>query len=510
MFAYLAVVVGLGAWAAGRSRTTEGYFLGGRAMPGWAVGLSMLGTAISSVTFLAYPGSAYEGNWSRIVPGLMLPIAALLSVWLFVPFYRRTRLTSAYEYFERRFGNWGRTYACLAFTTASAYRMGIVLYLLSLALRSLTGWDLWTIIIITGAVVTLYTVVGGIEAVIWTDVMQTIVLVLGGLITVAIVFLTVPGGAPEVISRAWGEGKLSLRDASVPLDHYFDFNLVVVTFWVLALNGIVGNIQEMCTDQTRVQRYLAARSLRSARGALWVCGLGCIPVWALFMFVGTCLHVFYAATPAQLPPGVPNDEVFPRFILTAIPPGLGGLIIAALMAAAMSSIDSSMNATATVLTEDIYKRHMAKGKSDRHYLVAARVLTSLGGLFMIAAALLFAYLTESKALQDAGLKTTILDIGFAIGAILAGGLGGFFLLGFLSRRSNSAGAAIGVICGVLVIAWLTASRFKVAIPENLMSPTHWFLISMFGNLTVLLVGYLASYLFAPPRREKTDHLTWRG
>jgi len=202
MVAYLAVVIGLGAWAASRSRTTEGYFLGGRAMPGWAVGLSMLGTAISSVTFLAYPGSAYEGNWSRIVPGLMLPIAALLSVWLFVPFYRRTHLTSAYEYFERRFGNWGRTYACLAFTAASAYRMGIILYLLALALRSLTGWNLWAIIIITGAIVTLYTVIGGIEAVIWTDVMQTIILVLGGLITVAVVFLTVPGGAAEVISRA--------------------------------------------------------------------------------------------------------------------------------------------------------------------------------------------------------------------------------------------------------------------------------------------------------------------
>ncbi|KPL10806.1 hypothetical protein AMJ85_05240 [candidate division BRC1 bacterium SM23_51] len=509
MVAYLAVVIGLGAWAASRSRTTEGYFLGGRAMPGWAVGLSMLGTAISSVTFLAYPGSAYEGNWSRIVPGLMLPIAALLSVWLFVPFYRRTHLTSAYEYFERRFGNWGRTYACLAFTAASAYRMGIILYLLALALRSLTGWNLWAIIIITGAIVTLYTVIGGIEAVIWTDVMQTIILVLGGLITVAVVFLTVPGGAAEVISRAWGEGKLSLHDASVPSGHYFDFNLVAVTFWVLALNGLFGNLQEMCTDQTKVQRYLAARSLRSARGALWICGVGCIPVWSLFMFVGTCLYVFYAATPAQLPPGVPNDEVFPRFILTEIPPGLGGLIIAALMAAAMSSIDSSMNGSATVLTEDIYKRHMAKGRTDRHYLVAARAVTSLCGIFMIAAAVLFAYLTESEALQGADLKTTILDIGFAIGAILAGGLGGFFLLGFLSRRSNSPGAAIGVICGVLVIAWLTASRFKVVIPENLLSPTHWFLIGAFGNLAVLLVGYVASYFFAPPPESKIQRLTWR-
>jgi len=505
---YIFVVIALGAWTSRRSRTTEGYFLGNRAMPGWAVGLSMLGTAISSVTFLAYPGSAYEGNWSRLVPGLMLPIAALLSVWLFVPFYRRTRLTSAYEYFEMRFGPWGRTYACLAFTAGSAYRMGIILFLLSLALRSLTGWNLWAIIVVTGAIVTLYTVMGGIEAVIWTDVMQTIILVLGGIITIAVVFLNVPGGAEEVIRVAWAKGKFALRDTNIPPGDYFRFDLVHVSFWVLALNGLVGNIQEMCTDQTKVQRYLAAKSLRAARRALWICGLGCIPVWMLFMFVGTCLYVFYQVTPASLPAGIHNDEVFPRFILTQVPAGLGGLIVAALMAAAMSSIDSSMNGTATVLTEDIYKRHLVKGKSDRHYLVAARVLTTIGGVFMIVAALLFAYLTESEALKGQHLKNTILDIGFAIGAIFAGGLGGFFLLGFLTRRANSPGAAIGVSLGVLVIAWLTASKFGI-LPEGLRSPIHSFLIGAVGNLVVFAMGYAASFFFPKPPGEKVERLTWK-
>lgn len=510
MIGYLVIVLGVGFWAAVRSKTTEGYFLGGRSVPGWAVGISMLGTAISSITFLAYPGSAFEGNWSRIVPGLMLPLAAVLSVWLFVPFYRSIQLTSAYQFFEMRFGSWGRTYASLAWSLFSAVRVGIILYLLSLALRSMTHWDLTEIVIITGVVITLYTVVGGIEAVIWTDVLQTIVLFLGGIITVIIIFLNVPGGAAEVISQAWGEGKMSLRDASIPAGHYFDFDLVQVTFWVLILNGIFLNIQEMCSDQTRVQRYLAAKSLKGARRAVWITGLGCIPLWALFMFVGTCLYVFYGTTGAELPAGIPNDQVFPRFVLTHVPAGLGGFIIAALMAAAMSSIDSSMNGAATVLTEDIYKRHLAKNRSDRHYLAVGRIITGLSGAFMIGSALWFNWLIENMAAADPTIRKTAVDVGFSVSAIFSGGLGGFFLLGFLTKRANSAGAAIGVLSGIVVIAWLTFSKLGLLLPENLQSNTHAFLIGVFGNLAVFVGGYLASFLFSAPPTEKVERLTWHA
>jgi SSS family solute:Na+ symporter len=331
---------------------------------------------------------------------------------------------------------------------------------------------------------------------------------------VAVVFLAVPGGAGEVVQQAWAGGKMGLRDnPSQSLGEYFHFGLVAVTFWVLALNGLAENIQQMCTDQTKVQRYLAAKSLRGARLAVWITGLGCIPVWALFMFVGTCLFVFYGVTPAELPPEIAadNTRVFPHFILTEIPPGLAGLIIAALVAAAMSSIDSSMNGTATVLTEDIYKRHLAKDRSDRHYLIAARLITTLGGVLMIAAALLFAYLTESEALRERNLRRTVLDVYFVVGAIFAGALGGFFLLGFLTRRANSAGAAIGVAAGLLVVAWLTAGKFKLALlPEAWRSPTHPFLIGVFGNLTVFVVGYAASLLFARPPAKKTEQLTWHS
>jgi len=438
---YLVGTVGLGVWCAKRARSTEGYFLGSRSIPGWAIGISMLGTAISSVTFLAYPGSAYSGNWSRLVQGLMLPFAAVIGVTYFVTFYRRLRVTSAYEYLEDRFGPWGRSYGCLLFSSMSAYRMGVILYLLSLPLKAMTGWQVEYIIVVTGVLVTFYTVLGGLEAVIWTDVAQTIMLLVGGVMCITLVFLRVPGGAPVVLENAWAADKFSLAVS-------MDFSFVKDTFWVLALSGIIGNIQEFATDQTKIQRYCAAKSDGAARRAVWIVGLGCIPVWSLFMFVGTCLFVFYKFYPEALGAGLKADEVYPFFILTQMPSGLGGLVIAAALAAAMSSIDSSMNGTATVLTMDIYKRHLVRDKDDHHYLNVGRMLSALAGLFMIIAALLLAQVKDEA----------ILDTCFKVGAVFGGGLGGLFILGFVSKRANSKGAAIGLVTALVLIVWLTVSQ----------------------------------------------------
>jgi len=460
-------------------------------MPGWAVGLSMLGTAISSVTFLAYPGSSYAGNWSRIVPGLMLPFATIVGIIFFIPFYRKSKVTSAYEYLENRYGPWGRTYGCALFSVGSVYRMGSILYLLALPLKAMTGWDTVTVIIVTGIFVTFYTVLGGIEAVIWTDVMQTIVLFLGGIITILTVFYKVPGGAATVFGQALAEHKFSINIS-------WDFDLTRDTFVVLALSGIIGNIQEFAMDQTKVQRYLAPKTLSGARQAALWCGVGCIPLWSMFMFVGTCLFVFTKFFPDALGNGLWPDEIYPHFILTVLPPGVGGFVIAAVLAAAMSSIDSSMNGAATVLTVDIYRRHLVPGKNDRHYLVAARCLTALAGALMIVAALLLSKLGEDSS---------ILEAFFKLGAIFAGGLGGLFLLGFFTRRASSRAAAAGVIAALLVIAWLVISQFDI-LPERFRSPTHPFIIGVFGNVAVFTVGLVLSYVFKWPVKKNLAGLTW--
>ena len=487
---YLALTVAIALWTVRRAGTTEGYFLASRRMSGWAVGLSMLATAISSVTFLAYPGSAYEGNWSRLVPGLMLPIATLIGVLVFIPFYRSCSLTSAYEYLESRFGPWGRTYGCLLFTLGSIYRTGSILYLLAIPIKQMTGLSAETTIIGTGIFVVFYTMLGGIEAVIWTDVMQGIVLTLGGIVCVLVVLLKIPEGVGGLLRHALAAHKFSLNVS-------FDFDLTRDTFIVLALNGLIGNIQEFATDQTKVQRYLAPKTLAGARQAAWWCGLGCIPTWMLFMFVGTCLFVFYSYFPNALKPGLKSDEVFPFFILTQLPQGVGGFVIAAVFAAAMSSIASSMNATATVVMVDIYKRYLVKDKEDRHYLAAARWTTLIAGALMMVAAL---SLLIIKA-------TSILDAFFKLGAVFAGGLGGLFLLGFLTTRATNRAAKVGIAAALLVIGWLTISQFDI-LPHPFRSPTHAFLIGVIGNVTVFTVGLICSYLFGPPEKRDLNGLTW--
>ena len=487
---YGLAMLALGWWSMRRITGTEGYFVGGRSIPGWAVGISMLGTAISSVTFLAYPGSAFAGDWSRLTPGFMLPLATLIAVWFFVVFYRRTMFVSAYEYFEHRFGAWGRTYASAMWSLMSMFRMGTILYLISVAIHGFTGWNILAIMIVTGILVTAYTMMGGLEAVIWTDVVQTIVLTAGGIVTVAMVFFGVPGGASEVLGKAMDASKFNLAIS-------FDMDFARDTFWVLALMGLISNIQEFATDQTKIQRYAAAKSDGGALVATWTVGIGCIPLWMLFMLVGTCMWAFYDVFPNALAEGLQPDMVFPYFIMHQMPPLLGGIVIAAVLAAAMSSIDSSMNGTATVLVTDFYRRHFVKDRDDKHYLNVARGATTLLGVIMV----IIAY-----ALFAAG-EGTILDTYITINSIVAGGLGGFFLVGFLFRRANSRGAMIGVIAGVLVIAWCMASGAGW-ITGPLAYGGHKFLIVVVGNVVVFCVGYLASLFFKAPPPEKIAGMTW--
>ena len=269
------------------------------------------------------------------------------------------------------------------------------------------------------------------------------------------------------------------------------------TFWVFALSGLVGNIQEFATDQTKIQRYAAAKSDKDAIIATWTVGIGCIPLWSMFMLVGTVLWVFYGQFPGLLPDGLQADKVYPYFIMNEMNPFVGGLVISAVLAAAMSSIDSSMNGTATVVTADFYRRHFAPGKSDTHYLYVARVVTVILG----ALAILVAY-----GLWALG-KDSILDTLFVLGSVFAAGLGGFFIVGFISQRVNQQGAGIGLATGVAVILWATGSQAGW-IPESWAFGWHPFLINVVGNIAVLVVGFLASYFFKAPIQKAIRGMTW--
>jgi len=455
LIAYLLGTLGLAVWSSLRIKSTEGYFLGGRKLPGWAVGISILAAAISSITFLAYPGSAYEGNFSRVVPGLAFPVGAIIAIFIFVPFYRQVGFISAYTYFERRFGLWGRIYVCILFVLGQIWRVGLILYLLSLPLTIMfPQLDKTTLIIANGVFVAFYTAIGGLEAVVWTDVFQTFVLFLGGLAVILIVFLNVDGGALTVFSMGMANGKFSLFGQNV--QSAFDFSLARDTVLMLLLTGIIGSTQEFALDQNKIQRYCSTPTTRAARNATWTGAVGCIPAWLLFMFVGTCLWVFYQVYPERMSYEMLADEVFPYFLLTEMPQGFGGLVIAGLLAAAMSTLTSCISAMSLVTTEDIYKRLLVRGRDDNHYLKAAKIISALSGISMILVALALTKLRQE----------TILEVAFIIGAMLGGGVGGLFFIGFCTKRANSFGGAVGIVLAVLATLGMTYIEAKAMFWES--------------------------------------------
>ncbi len=442
LIVYLVGVVTFGCWFVRKSRHSEEFMVAGRSLPGWAVGLSIFGTYVSSISFLANPGKSYGGNWNPFVFGLSLPVAAWIAARWFVPFYRKAGTISAYDHLEHRFGLWARTYAVFCYLSTQIVRVGAIMYLVALAVSPLIGWDISTIILITGVLVTVYTLLGGIEAVIWTDVVQSIVLTAGMVVCVILLLVRIPGGAGDLMAVANAHHKFSLGS--------FGASLTEPTFWVVLAYGLTINLQNFGIDQSYVQRYITARSDAAAVRSVWIGALLYLPVSALLFFIGTALFAFYTVQPDLLATAdgtiiTAADKVFPHFIVTQLPPGVTGLLIAAIMAAAMSSVDSSLNCSATLVLCDIYKRYFRPNASERESMTVLYSATLVCGILGTGIAL--ALIGTDSAL----------DTWWHLSGIFSGGMLGLFLLGQISRRAKNPAAVTGVIIGVLVIAWMTFS-----------------------------------------------------
>lgn len=468
---YLIAVVGLGAWFARRNRTSAHFMAASGSLPGWLVGLSIFGTFLSSNTFIGVPGKAYGGNWNAFVFSLTLPLAAWVAVKYFVPFYRGSGEISAYQHLEKRFGPWARSYALACYLLTQLARVGAILFGVSMALHALTGWSLPAIIIGAGVAVTLYTLLGGIEAVIWTDVIQSLVLLAGAVVIAVLLITGHPNGASEALHGAAAANKFSLGS--------FATDFTQSTVWVILLFGFFINLNNFGIDQNYVQRYHAARDDAAARRSVWLGALLYVPVSALFFLIGSLLFSYYEASPALLqelqaahPEGY-ADQVLPHFIAHKLPVGMAGLLLAAICAAAMSSIDTSLNSSATVTLKDFFQRHLKRGESETDALKILRGATLFWGV-----------LGTGVALAMMGQKS-LLDAWWKLSGIFAGGMLGLFLLGLIARKADNVAALTGVIIGVLVICWTT---FADAFPENLRSPFHANMITVIGTLTIFLVG----------------------
>ncbi len=428
----LVTSLGVGLRFSKNQNSTKKYFVSRGTIPSWAIGVSLMATLISSVTFLAYPGEGFSSNWILLVQGLMVPIVLLLMVWFIIPLYRDVIGLSAYEYFEKRFGLFARLYSSIAFVLSHFSKMGTVFFLLALALSNMTGVNTYVIIWMIGILIVTITLIGGIEAVIWADVIQGSLLIIGGVLSLIILLFAVKGGPAEVWHVAQQHGKTGFGP--------YDLNFKKLTFIVMVVNGIFYAIQKYGTDQTMVQRYLTAKSDKSAIKAALMGVALTVPLWAMFMFIGTALYVFYQQNP--LPEGTRPDAVFPYFIMTNLPPGLVGLILSALISAAIASLSADLNCLSAIGVEDYYKR-LKPNRSDREYLKAGRWIVLFSGLGAMFIATL--YLLAG----DEG----VVGIVFSLYAIFSGGIAGIFLLGLFSARANKQGLLIGVIVCVVFTAY---------------------------------------------------------
>lgn len=487
--AYLLAMIGIGVYFSRKKQSTEQFTKASGSIPGWAVGISLYATFLSSNTFLGVPGKSYGGDWNAFVFSLSMPFAALIAAKYFVPFYRKVGEVSAYTHLEHRFGAWARTYAMVCFLLTQLARMGSIFFGIALTLQALTGIDMNTIMIISGICIVTYTMMGGIEAVIWTEVVQGILLTLGALLVLGIIIYGMDNGFTDVITIGNADNKFSLGSYDLT-----DFSSS--TFWVIFLYGFFINLNNFGIDQNYVQRYHTATTAKEAGRGIWMCVYIYVPISLIFFFIGSALYAYFQQNPeliegvrqqAAMEMGVPvsdlkpadyGDKVLPYFMVEYVPTGLLGLVIAAILAAAMSTISSGMNASATVFLKDIYQRYIDRDASPRKQMRVLYIATGAIGSFAIIAGILMIGVTS------------ILDIWWQLAGIFAGGMLGLFLLGMVSKNADNVIAKIATVVGILVILWMT---FSSLIPDNYASfriTLHVNMVIVIGTLTIFLSGIL--------------------
>ena len=473
---YLAVLVMMGCYFTGRaSKSTAAFFLGGRRIPWWAAGISLFGTQISSITFMTVPAMTYATNWVYFVACLTLVAATPIIIFCYLPFFRRLNVTTAYEYLEMRFNVMARLMGSVSFLCFQLGRIGVILYLPALSISSVTGMDLYACIGLMGVLTAIYCLLGGIEAVIWTDVLQVVVMVSCALLCLLLIFRDIEGGVGGALSMAAAHDKLRWANLT--------WRSTEPALWVLVVGTFFSQFPPFTADQTFVQRYLTTSDEKQAARSIWTNSLLTIPAFVLFFSLGTALWAYYKHNPNLLNPTCQTDAILPWFMAQQLPEGLAALGMAGLIAAAMSSLDSSLNSMATTITTDF--RRFRPTVSDRQCLHLARVLT-----------VLLAILGTSLALWMALRQTTsMLHLYIKIAGLFGGCMAGLFVAGIFTRRTNGPGILVGFFVSALVIYFVQAT-----------GAVSFYLFSGIGITTCVLVGWLAS-LVLPAADVNLSNLT---
>ena len=439
-------------------------------LPSWVVGMSIFATFVSSISFLGLPGDAFKGNWSPFVFSLSIPFAIFLAAKIFIPLYRGVNSVSAYHYLETKFGYWARCYASVCYLLTQVCRIGSILLLLALPINKMFGWDIQTIIIVTGAVTMIYTLLGGIAAVVWTDAIQGIVLIVGAVVCAVILTFGMPEGPAQLFEIAAEHNKFSLGS--------FGASLSESTFWVLLLYGLFTNLNNYGIDQNYVQRYMTTKSTKEAVKSTMFGSLLYVPISLIFVYIGTALFSYYSAQPELLPAGTPADQVFPHFIVHGLPTGITGLVIAAIFSAGMSTVATSINSSATIVLTDFVNHFSKKEDSNKRDMKTLYLTSLIVGVVGIVIGILM--------MQVDG----VLDAWWTLASIFSGGVLGLFLLTLIARKPNRAASITAAVVGMLVVIWI--ALMQVTSPEPAINGK---LAIVFGTTVIMLVGFLLTLLF---------------
>lgn len=428
-------------------------------LPAWVVGMSIFATFVSSISFLGLPGGSYAGNWNQLVFSLTIPFATWMAARVFIPLYRSLNSVSAYHYLELKFGYWARVYVAVCYLLTQLARVGSILLLLAIPINTMFGWDISTIIIATGIITLIYSLLGGISAVMWTDAIQGIILIVGAVVCALLLTFGMPEGPAQLFDIAAEHNKFSLGSFSLALDE--------PTFWVVFVYGLLTNMQNYGIDQNYVQRYMTAKSTRDAVKSTLFGGLLYILVSLVFVYIGTALFSYYTAHPELLPAGVTGDKVFPYFIVHGLPAGVTGLVIASLFSAGMSTISTSINSSATILLTDFFKKFYKGECSTRKEMTVLYGSSFIVGAIGIVVGLLMMSIDG------------VLDAWWKLASIFSGGMLGLFLLGLVCHKVERVNAVIAVAVGLAVIAWM-----------SFLAPLHTYLTIVLGTAAIFLTGFI--------------------
>lgn len=459
-----------------RSRkSADSFTAAGGTLPAWVVGMSIFATFVSSISFLGLPGDAYKGNWNPFVFSLSIPVATWLAAKIFIPLYRGINSVSAYHYLEQRYGYWARCYVAVCYLLTQMARIGSILLLLALPINTMFGWDIRTIIIATGVITLLYTLLGGIAAVVWTDAIQGIILIIGAVACALVLTFSMPEGPGQLFDIASAADKFSLGS--------FSLSLTEPTFWVVFIYGIFMNMQNYGVDQNYVQRYMTTKTTAEAVKSTLFGGLLYIPVSLVFVYIGTALYSYYTASPELLPPGTPTDQVFPYFIVHGLPAGFTGLIVASLFSAGMSTVATSINSSATIILTDFV------GHSRPEMTEKSKMKVLYGTSFVVGAVGIVVGLLMMSI-------DGILDAWWKLSSIFSGGMLGLFLLALVCRKVRKPVAVLSVVLGLLVIAWMSLSPLiNEGSPFYMFrSNLHTYLTVVFGTTVIFGTGFILTTL----------------